>query len=61
MSSKQLNFFSRFEPKQTETQSVSAVFQFEFSQKPKIFFGFVSVFRNSIETTELNRTYGMGN
>jgi hypothetical protein len=33
-SSKQLNF-SRFEPKQTETQSVSVIFRFVFSRKQK--------------------------
>jgi hypothetical protein len=33
------NFFSRFEPKQTETRSVSAVvFRFAFSQNPKKYF-----------------------
>ncbi len=37
-SSKQINFFSRFEPKQTEIQSVSVVFWFVFSRNPPIFF-----------------------
>ncbi len=36
-SSKPLIFFSWLEPKQTETQSVSVVFQFAFSQNPKNF------------------------
>ncbi len=128
LQSKQSNFFSRFEPKQTETQSVSVVFQFVsrnqntlfsvclgvsdryrnnrnkqnfvetnwknlqktfsiresskllifflssnrnsifvgcfsvfFSRNQKGLFQFVSVFRIGIETTETNRTYGMGN
>jgi hypothetical protein len=56
-SSKQLIFFSRFEPKQTETQSVAVVFRFVFLRNPKFF----SVFGTGIETTETNRTYGMGN
>jgi hypothetical protein len=47
--------FFRFEPKQTETQSVSVVFRFV-SGNQKTFFWFVSVFRTSIETTETNRT-----
>ncbi len=58
--SRNSNFFSRLEPKQTETQSVSVVIRF-FSRKPKLFFQFVSVFRTGIETTETNRTYGLGN
>ncbi len=56
-----VNFFSRFEPKQTETQSVLVCF---FGKPKKIFFGlfqFVLMFRTSFETTETNRTYGMGN
>jgi hypothetical protein len=56
-----VNFFSRFEPKQTETQSVSVVFRFVFSRKQKFVFRFVSLFQTGIETTETNRTYGMGN
>jgi hypothetical protein len=59
--SKQLIFFSRFEPKQTETQSFLVVFWFVFLRNQKICFRFVSVFRTGIETTETNRTYGMGN
>jgi hypothetical protein len=62
VSSKQLIVF-RFEPKQTETQSVAVVFQFVFSQNPKqkfsVCFGVSD--RYHIETTEKNRTYGMGN
>ncbi len=38
-SSKQLKFFSRFKPKQTETQSVLVVFRFVFSQNQKFFSG----------------------
>jgi hypothetical protein len=38
-----VNFFSRLEPKQTETQSVSDVFRFAFSRNQQIFFRFVSV------------------
>ncbi len=59
-----VNFFSPFEPKQTETQSVSVIFRFAFSGNNKFFFGlfrFVLMFRTSIKTTETNRTYGMGN
>jgi hypothetical protein len=40
---KTVNFFSRFEPKQTETQSVSVVFRFAFSGHPTKIFQFVSV------------------
>jgi hypothetical protein len=47
---KTIKFFSV----QTETQSVSVVFQFV-SQNQKTFFRIVSVFRTSIETTETNR------
>ncbi len=57
-----INFF-RFEPKQTETQPFSVVFGFVFFVKPnkkQNFFRFVSLFRTGIETTETNRTYGMG-
>jgi hypothetical protein len=57
---KTLIFFSWFEPKQTETQSVSVVFCFFFA-KPKKIFLFVSVFRTGFKTTQTNRTYGMGN
>ncbi len=48
--------FFRFEPKQTEAQSISVVFQFV-SRNPKTFFWFVSVFRTIIETTETNRIF----
>ncbi len=50
----QNNHFFLFEPKQTETHSVSVVFRFV-SRNQKTFFRFVSVFRTSIETTETNR------
>jgi hypothetical protein len=53
--------FLRFEPKQTETLSVSVVFRFAFLRNQKSLFRFVSMFRTGIETTETNRTYGMGN
>ncbi len=56
-----INFLSRFEPKQTKTQSVSVCF---FAKPPIFFFGlfrFVSTFQTGIETTETNRTYGKGN
>ncbi len=45
MSSKQSNFFFRFEPKRTETQSVSVVFRFFglFRETKQIFFRFVLV------------------
>ncbi len=43
MSSKQSNFFFRFEPKQTETQSVSVVFRFV-SRNQKHFFGLFRCF-----------------
>ncbi len=56
-----VNYFSRFEPKQTETQSVSVVFWLVFFAKLKSFFSIVLVFRTGIETTETNRTDGMGN
>jgi hypothetical protein len=52
------SIFFRFEPKQNETQSV---FFGLFRETKKHFFRFVSVFRTGIETTETNRTYGMGN
>ncbi len=58
--SRNSKFFSRFEPKQTETQSVLVVIRF-FCENQKFFFRFVSVFRTGIGTTETNRTYGMGN
>jgi hypothetical protein len=54
-----VNLFSRFELKQTETQSVLVVFWFAFSQNPKQ--NFSGLFRTGIETTETNKTYGMGN
>ncbi len=44
----------RFEPKQTETRSVSRLFRFVSWNKQKNF-QFVSVFRTYIETTETNR------
>ncbi len=53
-----IKFFFRFEPKQTETQSVTVVFRFV-SRNKKHFFGlfrFLSVFRIGIETTETNKT-----
>ncbi len=40
---KTINFLSRFQPKQTETQSVSVVFQFAFLRNQNIFFQFVLV------------------
>jgi hypothetical protein len=43
----------RFKPKKTETQSVLVVFRFV-SRNQRIFFRFVSVFRNSIETNQKN-------
>jgi hypothetical protein len=43
VSSKQSNFFFRFEPKQTETQSVSVVFRFV-SRNQKHFFGLFRCF-----------------
>ncbi len=52
---------------QTETNRNSicfSCFSVCFFAKPTIFFGlfqFVSMFRTGIETTEANRTYGMGN
>jgi hypothetical protein len=49
-------FFFRFEPKQTETQSVLIVFRFV-SRNQKTFFRSVSVFRTGIETTETNRIF----
>jgi hypothetical protein len=42
------------EPKQTETQTFSVVFQFV-SQNHKHFFRFVLMFWTGIETTETNR------
>ena len=49
------NKIFRFEPKQTETRSVSRLFRFvSWNQKKN--FRFVSVFRTFIETTETNRT-----
>jgi hypothetical protein len=56
VSSKQSNFFSQFEPNQTETQSVSVVFWFV-SQNPKTFFSVCFGVRTGIETTETNRTF----
>ncbi len=59
-----VNFFSRLEPKQIKTQSVSC-FLVGFFPKPTNFFHglllFVSMFQTGIETTETNRTYSMGN
>jgi hypothetical protein len=55
VSSKQSIFF-RFEPKQTETQSVSVVFWFV-SHHPQNLSGFVSVFRTGMETIETNITF----
>jgi hypothetical protein len=46
------NFFSRFEPKQTETQSVLLFFGLLFCETNKFFFRFVSMFQTGIETTE---------
>ncbi len=58
-------FFSRLEPKQIETQSVSVVFWLAFLGNQQIFFLgwflFVSMFWTGIETTETNRTYSVGN
>ncbi len=57
VSSKQSNFFFRFEPKQTETQSVSVVFRVCFAKPKNIFFSlfwFVSVFWTGIESTKTN-------
>ncbi len=51
----------RFKPKQTETQPVPVVFRFVFSETKRNFFQVVSVFQTDIETTETNRTDGMGN
>jgi hypothetical protein len=51
--------FFRFEPKQTETQSVPVVFRFVSRNQQKQISGlfqFVLVFRTGIETTETNRT-----
>jgi hypothetical protein len=63
VSSKQSNFFFRFKPKQTETQSVLVDYSVCFV-KPKNFFSvcfslfwFVSVFRTVIKTTETNRIF----
>ncbi len=49
------NKIFRFEPKQTETRSVSRLFRFV-SWNPNKNFRFVSVFRTFIETTKTNRT-----
>jgi hypothetical protein len=59
-SSKPFIFFSRFESKQTETRSVSVVFRFAFSRKPKKFFRFVSMFQtgNRNNRNKLNLWYG---
>ncbi len=57
MSSKQTKKFW-FEPKQTETRSVSVVFRFVSRNQKQTFrfvSGFVSVFSTYIETTETNR------
>jgi hypothetical protein len=61
--SKPLIFFSRFEPKHNLFR---LFFGFLFHKTQKFFvqfvlFWFVSMFRTSIETTETNRTCGMGN
>jgi hypothetical protein len=56
LSSKKKYF--RFEPKQTETQSVSVDFWFVSRNKKKHnFFRFVSVFRTRFETTEKKTSF----
>jgi hypothetical protein len=55
VSSKQTNKKFRFEPKQTETQSVSVDFWFV-SRNQKFIFRFASVFRIRFKTTETNRS-----
>ncbi len=57
--SKQTKKKFRFEPKQTETRSVSVVFRLcfgFFGETRNLKFWFVSVFRTYIRTTETNRT-----
>ncbi len=60
-----VNFFSRLEPKQIKTQSVSVVFWMAFLGNQQIFFLgwflFVSMFWTGIETAETNRTNSVGN
>ncbi len=46
----------RFEPQQTETQSVSVVFGL-FRESKKHFFWFVSVFQTGIKTTKTNKIF----
>jgi hypothetical protein len=51
-----VSFFSRFEPKQTETQSVSVVVRFVFSRNQKFFFCLFRCFRpvsKQLKQTEL--------
>ncbi len=57
MSSKQSNFFFRFEPKQAKTQSVSVVFRFVSRNPKKIFPVCFSLFRTGIETIKTNRIF----
>jgi hypothetical protein len=50
--------FDQFEPKQTETQSVSVVFRFVSRNQKTFFFGlFRFVFQTGMETTKTNRTF----
>jgi hypothetical protein len=60
VSSKQLPFFS-VRTKTKRTSICFGCFSVCFLAKAKKFFCFVSVFWTGIETTETNRTYGMGN
>ncbi len=55
------SFFSRFEPKQTETQSVLVVFRFAFSRNPKICFSVSFDVSDRYRNNRKNRTYGIGN
>jgi hypothetical protein len=60
VSSKQSNFFvgsNRNKPK----LNLFRLFFGLFRETQNFFFRFVSIFRTDIETTETNRTYGMGN
>jgi hypothetical protein len=58
VSSKQLMFFSD----RTKTNRNSICFGcFSVCAEAKKCFGFVTVFQTGIETTETNKTYGMGN
>jgi hypothetical protein len=61
MSSKPLIFFLGSNRNKPKLNLFRLFFGLLFRETQKKFFRFVSMFRTGIETTEINRTYGMGN